>query len=402
MYDIFVGRQPIYTPNLEIYGYELFFREKEIGEADIADHSVASYQVMLNSLLEIGLEQLVGNNRVFFNITPEVLSSEIMDSLDRNQVVLELADGTEVNDELITLLNHVALRGFTLALDNYVYLNSTRQLMNAARIVKINFNSMDKEELATQVKILRTYDVKLVAERLESKQQFELARSLGFDYYQGYFLTYPNILRGKRLPTNRVMVLQLQSKLAESKINICEIEELISKDVSISYRLLRYIHETQVSLSEPIESIHRAVTMVGLERIKQWVNLLAFSRVDDKPHELLMTTLTRAKMCELLAKAAGRQSTDSYFMVGLFSLVDELTGLPMDEVIKSMPVCAEIKQALVEHGGDMGSALECTIAYENSNWDKVVYANLDNQAVIANYMEAIEWAGDLGAELMIA
>ncbi len=402
MYEIFVGRQPIYTPNLEVYGYELFFRDQEIGEADIKDLSVASYQVMLNSLLEMGLEQLVGKNRVFFNVTPEVLRSEFLQSLDRNQVVLELVDGTAITDELIALLKQVADRGFTVALDNYVYLNSTRQLMETARIVKINMNSLNEEELSTQVKILRHYNVKLVAERLETKEKFELARRLGFDYFQGYFLTYPNILKGKRLPTNRIMILQLMSKLHEPNIKVKEIEELISKDVSLSYRLLRYINSAHFALPEPIDSIHRAVIMVGLERIKSWVSLLALSRVDDKPHDLLVTALTRAKMCELLATAAGRPNAKSYFMVGLFSLVDVLTDLPMAEIINSLPVTDEIKQALAARGGDMGAALECAIAYERSNWEKVLYANLDNQAVIANYMQAIEWAGDLGSELMIA
>ncbi len=402
MYDIFVGRQPIYTPNLEVFGYELFFREREVGEAEINDPSFASYQVMLNSLLEMGLDQLVGKARVFFNVTPEVLRSELMDSLNRDQVVLELMDGTEVTTELVELLQDVANRGFTLALDNYVYLNSTRPLMSAARMVKVNLHALDREELATQVKILRGYKVKLVAERLESRAQYELARSLGFDYFQGYFLTYPNIIRGKRLPTNRVTVLQLMAKLHEPDLKMSEIEEIISKDVSLSYRLLRYINSAYFALQEPIESIHRAVVMVGLERIRHWISLLALSRVDDQPHDLLVTSLTRAKMCELLAQSAGRANPQSYFMVGLFSLVDVMMDLPLEEVMANMPVTGEIKDALLQRGGDMGGALNCAVAYERSNWEKVSYAGLDNQIVIANYMRAIEWAGDLGTELLIA
>lgn len=402
MYDIFVGRQPIYNPRLEIFGYELFFREHEVGQADFDDPSEASYRVMLNSLLEMGLDQLVGKNKAFFNVTPDVLNQTLLQALNPKQVVLELSNHAELNEETLALLDKVHAQGFTLALDNYVYASSTRNAVNLAQIIKLNVSELNETELRNQMKILRQYNVKVIAEKLETHEQYELCHSLKFDFYQGYFLTYPNILCGKRLPTNRLTILQLMSKLQNPNIKVKEVEELISKDISLAYRLMRYINSAYFALPEPVESIHRAVVMVGLERIRQWVSLLALSKLDDKPHDLLITSLARAKMCELLAAEINAENIGSYFMVGMFSLLDVVMDTPMEELIQTLPTTDEIKDALLKREGRMGEVLKCAIAYERSDWDQVILGDLDNQIIISCYLKAIEWAGDLGAELLIA
>lgn len=402
MYDIFVGRQPIYTRKLELFAYELFFRENEVGEADIDDPDRASWQVMMNALLEIGLDNLVGEHKVFFNITPAVLKHDLLDALDREQVVLELAEGIEVDDALLNLLGQVSSLGFQVALDNFVFLNRTRPLVKEAALVKINVGQLNEEELRTQVKMLRHYDVQLIAERVETREQFELVRDLGFDYYQGYFLTYPNIFSGRRLPANRASILQILSRLQQPEVDLREVELLVSRDISLSMRLLRYINSAWIGLPEKVDSLRRAIVMVGLERIRYWVSLLAMAEVDDRPHDLMVTALARAKMCELLARERGRDNPDAYFLVGLFSLLDIIMGQSMKDLLDSMALTDDIKAALLESGGDMGAALACAVAYERSDWEQVSFDGMENQNIIACYMKAIEWAGDLGAELLIA
>jgi EAL and modified HD-GYP domain-containing signal transduction protein len=402
MYDFFLGRQPIYNRSLSVIGYELLFRSSDQNVAAIPDSEVATSQVVLNAVLEMGLDRLVGPQRAFINVSREFVLHDYVLTLDKERVVLELVENQRIDDDLLARLRFLAHLGYWIALDNYVLLNSTRGLVDVARFIKLNVRGLSSEELRTQFDLLRGHQDKLIAERVQLPEEFELCDRLGFEYFQGFFLTQPSVVRGKRLPANRLAIVQLLAAIQHPETNEKRIEEIISKDLFLSYRLLRYINSAHFNLPNKIDSIHRALITIGIGKIKTWASLIALSKLDDKPHDLVITALARARMCEQLAQSVKREHPQSYFIVGLFSVLDAVMDQPMEAVLEALPLTDDIRVALTKRIGDMGDALRCVLAYERGHWLQVKFGNLDSSRIIESYLDAIDWAGDLGTEMAVA
>lgn len=402
MYDFFLGRQPIYNRSLSVIGYELLFRSSDQNVAAIPDSEVATSQVVLNAVLEMGLDRLVGPQRAFINVSREFVLHDYVLTLDKERVVLELVENQRIDDDLLARLRFLAHEGYWIALDNYVLLNSTRGLVDVARFIKLNVRGLSSEELRTQFDLLRGHQDKLIAERVQLPEEFELCDRLGFEYFQGFFLTQPSVVRGKRLPANRLAIVQLLAAIQHPETNEKRIEEIISKDLFLSYRLLRYINSAHFNLPNKIDSIHRALITIGIGKIKTWASLIALSKLDDKPHDLVITALARARMCEQLAQSVKREHPQSYFIVGLFSVLDAVMDQPMEAVLEALPLTDDIRVALTKRIGDMGDALRCVLAYERGHWLQVKFGNLDSSRIIESYLDAIDWAGDLGTEMAVA
>lgn len=402
MYDVFIGRQTIYGRALDVFGYELLFRAGNVDHAELKDSEQATSHVLIAAVLELGLNRVVGERRAFVNVSREFLLHDYVLTLDAKQFVFELMANQSIDDELIARLKALADKGYAIALDNYVLLNATRPLVEVAKFVKVNVHGLGAEELRTQYDMLRKYNVDLIAERVQTPEEFQRCDNLGFDYFQGNFLTHPNIVSGQRLPANRIAVMQLLSSLQSPDSSLTRIEEIISKDLFLSYRLLRYINSAYFNLPQKIDSIHRAVVTIGMGHVKSWASLIALSKIDDKPHELLMTALVRARMCESLARAANLPQPESFFIVGLFSVLDAIMDQPMDAVLDLLPLTSSIRDALVAKSGPMGAALSCALAYEYGVWEKVEFGKLDESQIVESYWEAIDWSSDLGAELSVA
>ncbi len=402
MYDLFIGRQPIYNRSLNVIGYELLFRSGDANFAAVADSDQATSQVILNAVLELGLDRLVGHHRAFVNVSRDFLLHDYVMTLDKDRVVLELMENQVVDDELVSRLRFLSFQGYSIALDNYVLVNSTRPLLDVAQFIKLNIHGLTADELRTQFDLLRSCQGKLIAEKIQLPDEFERCDQLGFEYFQGFFLTHPNVIHGKRLPANRMVIVQLLAAIQNTSASPEQVEEIISKDLFLSYRLLRYINSAYFNLPNKIDSIHRAVVTIGMDRVKTWASLIALSKIDDKPHELLITALARAKMCESLARLAHRETSQSYFIVGLFSVLDAVMDQPMDQVLEMLPLTDDIRAALTKRIGDMGDALRCVLAYERGQWLQVKYAGVDSGKIIESYLAAIDWAGDLGGEMAVA
>jgi EAL and modified HD-GYP domain-containing signal transduction protein len=402
MYDFFLGRQPIYNRSLNVIGYELLFRASDQNFAEIPDSDVATSQVLLNAVLELGLDRLVGPHRAFVNVGRDFVMHDYVQTLDKDRVVLELVENQAVDEELLSRLRFLAHEGYWIALDNYVLLNSTRGLLDVARFIKLNVRGLTPDELRTQFDLLRGCREKLIAEKVQLSDEFERCDRLGFEYFQGFFLTQPSVVQGKRLPANRLAIVQLLAAIQHPDADARRIDEIVSRDLFLSYRLLRYINSAHFSLPNKIDSIHRALITIGMDKIKTWASLIALSKIDDKPHDLVVTALARARMCEQLAQLVSRDNPQAYFIVGLFSVLDAVMDQPMEVVLESLPLTDEIREALTRRIGDMGDALRCVLAYERGQWLQVKFGNLDSSKIIESYLNAIDWAGDLGAEMAVA
>lgn len=398
--NVLVGRQPIFNQDLHIHAYELLFRgDINKSSADVEDGDFATSQLILNTFLEIGPETIVGDKPAYINLTRNFILDDHILAIDKNRVVIEILEDVEVDLALINRVRHLSSLGYVIALDDFVYDSKYDTLIQHVDIIKIDIMGMNEDELRQEVDRLKKYDVKLLAEKIETPKEFELCKSLGIDYYQGYFLSKPTIVKGNRIPTNRMSILNLMRLLYEENLDIARIEDCIVKDVSLSYRLLKNINSSYYGLKTRIESVNHALILLGIDNIRQWVTMIAMARLNDKPSVLITSSLIRAKMCENLAKSAHRENYNTYFTVGLFSNLDVLLDTDMQGLLEEMPLAAPIKDALLAREGELGESLQCAIDYEHGSWDSIEKYAMDNDRITCAYLNALNWASQTMREL---
>jgi EAL and modified HD-GYP domain-containing signal transduction protein len=397
--DIFITRQPIYDKNMQAVAYELFFQSFVEDDRQI-DYDDATTEVLVNSLIEIGLPNIAETKPAFISISPKYVRGDLPIPLGQQHVVLQIQQRFTEEDNAYTALETLTEKdGYPLALEDFVFTEGDLKLAKLADFIKIDISRLSQEEIEQQLSLLKPLDVKLVAEKIATQADFKRCQNYGFDYFQGYFFCEPNVIKGHRTPTSRLAVLHLLAELQNPEVSFERLEDLITKDVSLSYRILRYINSAQYNLQRKVDSIHQAITLLGLRTIKTWITIIAQSKFDDKPYELMITSLIRARLCELLADAMG-ESNESLFVVGLFSTLDALLDKPMDEVLQELPLTDEVNDAILNHQGPMGQILHSVIAYEQGDWEQISDLGLDNQSLKNAYLEAIQWTRDVGREIL--
>ncbi len=395
MENIFIGRQPIYDKQLNVFAYELLSRSNpKHNAAFVGKHNAnhATTLVMLNALTEMGLHQLVGQHPAFINLTYDFLISENKIPDLHTQLVLEILEDVEVTDELVHSVKKLSDSGYMIALDDFIYHEKMLPLVKMADIIKIDILQLNEKDLREHVKLLQPYNVKILAEKVETQEEYELCKELGFDYFQGYFFCKPKIIAGQRAPANRLTIINLLAQLQDPNVQIEKLEELISQDLALSYRLLKYINSAAFALQREVDSIHHAIVMLGLNTIRSLANLMQMSKIDDKPHELLVIAIIRARMCEELGANIDKSMKDSYFTAGLFSVIDALIDSSMQDVVAQLPLSAELKDALLEQKGSIGESLKCCIAIERADWENVKFSKLEQATIQKAYFNAIIWS----------
>ncbi len=392
MKEVFIGRQPIYDRCLNIYAYELLYRDGASQAAKITDQARATTQVVLNSLIEIGLAPLIGEHRAFINFDEKGLLSDLPSQLPQDKVVLEVLEHVPVTQEVLAALAALTDAGYAIALDDFIFHDRLRPMVEYATIIKIDIQQLDQAAVTEHVARLKRPGVKLLAEKVETQEEVDRCRALGFDYYQGFFLSRPHIVRGKGIPDNRMSILRLLSRMQDPKITLDELSSLVSQDVTLSYRLLRYINSASFALTRKMESVQNAIMLLGLNQVKQLVSLVALTQMDSKPPELIKIALVRARMCEALARSAARADAQRYFTVGLFSTLPNLLEQPMQEILSHLPLAQDIGLALLKQAGEPGKVLKCVLAYEQCDWAKVEFAGLKSSEIRGCYLESVLWA----------
>jgi c-di-GMP phosphodiesterase len=395
IYEVFVGRQPIYTQQLDVFAYELLFRRGEMPHAGVTDGNQATAQVLVNTFLELGLDTLVGAKRAFVNLTRDFLLQDYSLVFPTDRVVLEVLEDIAVDDDVLAALRNLSAQGYTIALDDFFYQEHLRPLVELADIIKIDVLASGRTTVAEQVELLRQYDVPLLAEKVETQEDFTYYKTLGFEYFQGYFFCRPDVVKGQRSPTNRLVILELLAKLQRPGTTFRELEALISRDVSLSYKVLRAANAAIYTQARKVESIHQALRLVGLTAMTNIVSLFLLANIDDKPHELLVTAMVRAKMCEQLARLMQQGNSATFFIVGLLSVLDAFMDRPMPDILPALPLADEIVAALLAHEGMLGATLHCVLAYEQGDWEAVHNLGCPRDLLVKTYLEALMWATEM-------
>ncbi len=389
----FVGRQPIYSPDCEVAAYEVLFRDGSENAAVIDDGDQATVQLVLNLVAEIGFEQVVGSYPAYINTTRNFIVEGHAYALPSDRVVLEVLENIAPEPDVIAALQALSDEGFTIALDDFVYTPELQPFLEVADIVKVELPAISKEDLPHHVDVLRKRDVKLLAEKVESYEAFERCKSLGFDLFQGYFFCRPRVIQGARVPINRVAALQLLRQLRSADVVLSDLTQILSTEPSLCYKLLRFVNSASCGLRRHIDSIQAAISVIGFQRLQTFASLALLARVaEDKPPHLIVTALTRARMCELLAERLNRPRTEMYFIAGLFSVLDALLDLPMADALASLPLESEIQAALLGQAGPVAEIVGCVVNYDRTEFDNVRLAGVDRHGIRTCYLDALAWA----------
>lgn len=400
MRNIYLGRQPIFNKDLKPVAYELLYRGGDTDHSD-KDNARASADVLINTFLEMGVQRVVGKARAFIHVTPEILDDNLLRLFDPSQLVLQLMPDAAFDDHLLETLRQLRNHGYGICVDDLLVHEGTQPLLERAHFVKVDLMAVPESELAEHVAALRRFPVALIAEKVETHEQFAQCQRLGFDFFQGYFFARPKLVSSRTMSEDRLSVMHLLATLHSPSSRLEDVQRVIQRSVTLSYRLLRYANSAALNLPRKITSIAQATVSLGQRRIRDMATLLALTGSTDKPPELARTLLARARLCAVLAPP-GRGQADSAFTAGLFSGLDALMDRPLAQLLDELPLTDEIRLAVLEHAGPLGGILAAALALEHGEFESDALASLDAKPAPDVYLEAVNWANEAVSELQAA
>jgi EAL and modified HD-GYP domain-containing signal transduction protein len=396
--DAYVARQPIFAGNKSIYAYELLFRDGTANFVPDIDGDEATETVMSNSVLTIGVESILGDKRAFINFTQNLLVKKIPLLLPQETTVVEILEDVIPAPDLLAACREMADQGYLLALDDFEFSPELVPLIEMAHIIKFDFRLTPLPEIEAYLKQLPQGKRRLLAEKVETHEEFEIAQKMGFELFQGYFFCKPEVIRGREIPGSQLNLLQLMSELNKRDFQFDQLENLVAQDVGLSYKLMRYINSPFFGRANKVASVRQALVFLGEKEIRRFISLVAMSRLAaDKPNELVRASCIRGKFCELIAeKPPCRWDPAELFTLGMFSLIDAIVDTTMQDIMERMPLSPNLKQALISLKGPLSPYLALVRAYEKGEWPLVsklaAAMSVDEKGLPELYRQACEWS----------
>jgi EAL and modified HD-GYP domain-containing signal transduction protein len=392
-----VARQAIYDAELAVCGYELLYRSDPSARHLIGDTAMTA-SALTAAFTDIGLDTIVGDQPVWVNVGEAFMTRDLAAFLPPERTVIELLETGKAERRVVEALAQLRSEGYRIALDDFSFHAGLEPLVKLADVIKVDVLAHDEDGLEEQVRLLKPYDVTLLAEKVETYEMLERCQALGFVLFQGYFLSTPRTVSSAHVSTEAAVRVQLAARLNDPEASFSDLSEMIASDVTLSYRLLRYINSASVGLREPVVSLRDALVMLGSRRVRSWVTLLLLSDAGAGRPDLVTTALLRAHMCRSLAKATDQDSGRA-FLVGLLSVADALVDRPLADVIKELPIGPDLVEALLAGEGQLGDLLGRVIAHERADFAAASAYPLDASTTTRAYIEAVDWSTRLVGSL---
>ena len=399
MEEAFIGRQAILDQQKNVYAYEILFRSglKNAFDPNL-DGNVATQSVMVNAMLDFGMNKLVSDKRAFINFTEQNLLTRAPKLLPSETVVVEILENVQPTPEILETVQELKEAGYKIALDDFVLLPGYEPLIEMADIIKVDFRITNSPEERKKMREILPKHVRLLAEKIETEEEFHQALAYGYVLFQGYFFCKPTILQQKRLTSNALSKMRLLREINRQNVDFSSITSVISSDTNLVHKLLTYINSAGVGLANHVSNLKQATVLLGASGVRRWVTLVSLQTFsEDKPPELFTLSLMRAKFCELIAAKLKRPglTADTGFLLGMFSLLDVLLTLPMEDVLKEVNLSDELTDALLGKDNDLRRLLDLVIAYEKGDWDTVIAycerENLSPEFLQPTYDNVLEW-----------
>jgi len=401
----FMGRQPILDRNQEIVGYELLFRAADVNQAVFESYSHASASVINHALSSFGIHEILGGKFAFVNVYIDILLSEMLELLPVGQTVLELLEMIKLDAQVIERCRELKEMGFLLALDDHVFDSANAAIYGIVDIIKIDILAIGMEALPKMAKELRRYPVKLLAEKVETLEQFQICYDLGFEFFQGYFFARPVVLNRRKIDVSGLAMLKLLQQLSMDAPFIL-LEQTFKENPALSYNLLRLVNSVAMGMREKIKTLRHAIVMLGINHLRRWIQLSLFSGHDTRSinNPLLEMAAVRGRLMEILVRQqskteAGDERAEAAFMVGILSLLDVLFETPMKEIISSLNLNDDVCLALLERGGPLGSMLTLAEKLEVTDFDAVTVqlkeCGVSLDQLLTAQLEAFNWRSSI-------
>lgn len=407
---IFVARQPIFTTEMDIWGYELLFRHSaEAGAARIDDENLATMKVIADGLT-LALSGVAMDKKALINFPAALIENQSALALPKDRCVVEILETVEATDAIVDALKGIKESGYTLALDDFVGQPGFEPIIELADIVKVEILGQPREKIEAVTKALLKPGIKLLAEKIEDRETFEFCRDLGYSYFQGYFFSKPEIVPGRKIPTSSMAKIRLLKELNREDVEFEDLAKIIAMDVSLTLRLLKFVNSASFALRHEVQSIAHAISMLGIKSFKQWAMVVLMAEMDSSPRgmELAFTAMQRARFLSAVAAQIPTidYKPDTMFLLGLFSKLDAMLNQNMADILEDIPLQEEIKTALLGGKNKARALLILLDLLDDADWDKATKL-LDKFRVdidlVANYfMESMSWANERLAETQAA
>lgn len=401
--EVFVGRQPIFDIHQELFGYELLNRTSKENVYLQTDGDMATLEVLKNSFLSIGMDKLADGKKCFINFTEKLILNDIPTYFDKEAIAVEILEDIIPSREILQACAKLKQLGYTIVLDDFVLKDENKAFLEYANIIKVDIIKSNIQDIGKILRELPNKDVKLLAEKVETREDFTIAKSLGFTLFQGYFFSKPVVINAKDVSSTLInqQHLYLLNKIDDPEPDIDEIAELVENDFSLTYKILRIVNSAAYHMRNKINSIKQAIMVLGLYELRKWVLLMAISDYKSaKDNETIKLSMCRAKFAESIGKLIQRNISE-YFLLGLFSLIDTILERPMEEILVELPLTPAMQEALLGHKNEFTLILDLLSSLERgiSITELSSILNIPEDVIYSQYVEAIGWADSLNRSI---
>jgi c-di-GMP-related signal transduction protein len=396
----FVARQPILTTDEKVFGYELLFRD---GVEDFFQHSDvdAASRSTLNTSMLLGLDVLCDGHRAFINCTRDILLKDYITLLPSEQAVVEILEIVPPDDLVVAACRRLKEAGYTIALDDFAVNDPREALTDFADIIKVDLRDTSPADAAAMVKRYGPWRCRMLAEKVETREEFDAAKKAGFLYFQGYFFRRPEILTTQEIPANRLNYMRMLTAVSQTDLDVREIENLVKGEASLCYRLLRYLNSAAFGFANEIHSVRHALAILGEREVRRWIRLVAtLGAGQGKTSELVLSAMVRARFCELLSPKIPHGDSD-LFLMGLLSMMDVILEIPISQVLDQLPIDQETKSVLLGGASRLRPFDQLMLAQESGEWktasELTSQLHLNESEVAECYWQAMQWAREVSA-----
>jgi c-di-GMP phosphodiesterase len=398
----YLARQPILDRQQRLYGYELLFRDGESNAFPNIDDDLATSSLIQNTELHHTIGEITEHKTAFINFAEGGLLDALPELLRPEDVVIEVLESVHPTASVRQRIRALHEHGYRIALDDYDFSPDWQQIFDCISIIKVDLQSYTNRQLQILKYQVREHDIQLLAEKVETREQFHDALEDGFEYFQGYFFARPELIKRRQINPTKAACTELLAETARNDFDFRRMTVILQRDVALSYRLLRFVNAAAFGLQKKVTSLEQAVIFLGASEVNRFVTMaIAAALTDEKPNELIRMCISRARFCELLAIEHKRPGIEPHqaFLVGMFSMLDALFDEDMNEAVKRLNLSPNIVKALLERKGALAFYLGLIRSYEQAHWQKVErIANrleINHEQLARLYLQASEWAADI-------